>query len=295
MTDMPIDNDVIADIAQSLLPGRPDVIRQMFNAEGARAPEVIWAPTDADLRNPLLRRFAEIVRGYRTADGHVPARALRLEDFGGLTEWLMLVDAIDGGKDFQYTFYGPSIADHYGRDMTGRRTSEFAGHIASFFAGLYSAAIQRGEPVYSEHEPPASVFVRVWQRLIVPLSDGSGRIVRFLVLNVPDNELRTGLELMVDPVFVLTREQDLLYANRAAQTLFKLRPTRTPGETLEQATGIVLDTPLCPEEMLSKHRVEDSVQLTIREAIVERLVMTVSAAQHRGHAFYVVVMRLIGT
>lgn len=288
-------SSVINQIAKSLEPGQSSILRDLFNAEGARAPEVIWAPTDADLRSPLLRKFSAVVAGYRNSDGQVPASSLRLEDFGGLTEWLMLVDVMDGGSDYQYTFYGPSIAEYYGQDMTGRRTSEFQGHIASFFAGLYAAVRSRREPVYSEHEPPAQVFVRVWQRLIVPLVDPQGQVVRILVLNVPDNELRTGLELLVDPVFVLSGNQNIIYANRAAQTLFGLKSVRNSAETLEDVTGIALETALSPDDMLSQHRVEDSVQLTIREAIVERLVMTVSATQHRGLAFYVVVMRLIGT
>jgi hypothetical protein len=47
--------------------------------------------------------------------------------------------------------------------------------------------------------------------------------------------------------------------------------------------------------MLANSTMIDSIQLTIRNEIVERLVMTVSAAQHRGDAFYVVVMRQIGS
>ncbi|MEK6215894.1 MAG: PAS domain-containing protein, partial [Boseongicola sp.] len=263
------------------------------NAAGARAPEVIWSPAEAELRSPLLRQFADICRRYTTPDGVIPATAVRLEDFGGLTEWLMMIDPIDDGKDFRYTFYGPAISEHYGKDMTGQLTSNFGGHIGNFFAGIYKAAHKRGEIVYSEHEPPINVFVRVWQRLIVPLTDIDGKISRFLVLNVPDNELRTGLELMVDPVFVLTPDERIIFTNRAAKTLFNI--TGPPQSTdFGQTTGLELDARLSPAEMLSQHRIDDTVQLTIRDTIVERLVMTVSATQHRGAAFYVVVMRMIG-
>ena len=127
----------------------------------------------------------------------------------------------------------------------------------------------------------------------MPPTDSNGNIARFLVLNVPENELRIGLELMVDPVFVLTSEEKVIYTNRAAKTLFKLGagPQNTD---FEQTAGLVLDALLSPTEMLNQHRIDDSAQLTVRDSIVEQLVMTVSAAQHRGTAFYVVVMRVIG-
>jgi PAS domain-containing protein len=285
--------EIVDLIADSLTPGHPDAVRDLFNSAGARAPEVIWSPDDAELRSPLLRQFASICQRYKTADGRIPTTAVRLEDFGGLTERLMIIDLVDDGKDFRYTFYGAGICDYYGHDMVGRLTSDIGGHIATFFSGLYKAVLRRGEIVYSEHEPPITVFVRVWQRLIVPLTDSNGKIARFIVINVPDNELRTGLELMVDPVFVVTAEEKITYANRAAKTLFNLSQSRPNGD-FEQTTGLALDARLSPTEMLSQHRIDDTVQLTIRDTIVERLVMTVSATQHRGTAFYVVVMRMIG-
>jgi PAS domain-containing protein len=154
--------------------------------------------------------------------------------------------------------------------------------------------MRRGERAYSEHEPPRVIFVRVWQRLIVPLYDEKGDVERILALNVPDNELRAGLELMVDPVFVLHANETVVYLNRAAHLLFST-PSNATGQSLEALTGIPLESTLTPEDMLRQHKIEDSVRLTIRESIVERLVMTVSATQYRDETFYVVVMRLIGT
>ena len=288
------DSDIADLVAKSVAPDGHDAVRQIFNDAGARAPEVIWRPGAADVRNPLLRQFQAICKGYKV-DGRVPAKALRLEDFGGLTEWLMLLKPVDGGTDFEYLAYGSSIADSFGSDMTGRRTSEFGGYISTFFLGLYRAVLEEKACVYSEHEPPRNVFVRVWQRMIVPLFDDAGEVARILVLNVPDNELRAGLELMVDPVFVLRADESIVYANRAAQNVFRFSAAEAMGQSLEAASGVPLELGWAPEDMLSQHKVDDSVRLTIRDGIVERLVMTVSATQHRDAAFYVVVMRLIGT
>lgn len=109
-----------------------------------------------------------------------------------------------------------------------------------------------------------------------------------------EDEQRAGLELMIDPVMVVTGDEKVVYANRAAQTMFDLTVVRR-NEAFEPATDMPLNTPYSPVEMLAQHRIEDLVQLTIREAIVKRLVMTVSAAQYKDTAYYVVVMRLIGT
>ena len=293
MTSLQNASDIVELVAESFSPDSPDAVRRLFNEAGARAPEVIWTPSSIEVRNPLLKQFQDICKGYKV-DGRVPASAVRLEDFGGLTEWLMLLEPVDGGSDFKYLAYGSSVAESFGSDMTGHRASEFGGHISSFFIGLYCAVLREKRCVYSEHEPPRNVFVRLWQRMIVPLFDESGEVAQILVLNVPDNELRVGLELMVDPVFVLREDEKLVYANRAARSLFRLPQGAVRG-TLEEATGIPLEVGISPTDMLSQHKIEDSVRLTIRDAIVERLVMTVSATQHRDEAFYVVVMRLIGT
>ena len=65
------------------------------------------------------------------------------------------------------------------------------------------------------------------------------------------------------------------------------------GKMLRDLTGIALDDQQSPTELLLNQTVTDSVQLRVRGGIAERLIMTVSAAEHRGRALYVVVMRLI--
>ncbi len=281
-------------IAESLMPGRRDALRRLFNDHGARAPMVIWSPTLAELQSPLLRRFALHCEALMDDAGRVPDAAFSADDLEGLSDWLMVLSLDEG--TFRYDFYGRAIADHYGRDMTGETTRAFGGHISTFFEGLYAAALRRREWAMSEHEPPHGVFVRAWRRLIVPLFAQDGETVaRFAVLNIPENELRAGLELMPDPVFVADADQRVQYANAAAARMFELDRPRAPGATLMSLTGISLDDQQSPDALLTGQEVTDSVQLTLKGGIAERLIMTVSAAEHRGRAFYVVVMRLIQT
>ncbi len=280
-------------IAESLMPGRRDILRRIFNDHGARAPMIIWSPAVDELQSPLMRRFAEICRGFMDDTGQVPASAFSLEALGPIAAWTMIVEP--EGDEFRYAHYGAGIAEHYGRDMTGETTRGFTTHIAQFFKALYRAAAERREWVLSEHEPPARIFVRSWRRLIVPLMDDAGEtVLRFAVANFPENELRAGLELITDPVFVLAEDQRVQYANRAAQRMFGFDTMRAHDADLTALCGVEVETPVSPEEMLSQGQVEDSLRLSLRGGIAERLVVTVSAAEHRGTAFYVVVMRQIG-
>ena len=233
---MPSDSSLPGDasyadmVAESLMPGRKDAVRRLFNAQGAPAPTIIWAPEPTELPNAQMRRFAQIMDGWRDENGHVPAAQFDLAAFDGLRDWIMLVKP--DGDDFEYTYYGAGIINHYGRDLTGHHASDIGGYISQFFTGVYRAAIARGEWVMSEHEPPEAVFVRSWRRVIVPMYDDDQNVSLFAALNLPENELRAGLELMPDPVFVIAPSLDVQYANRSAIRMFGLNPTRQRGETL---------------------------------------------------------------
>lgn len=286
--------NVVELITESLMPGHRDALRRIFNSHGARSPMIIWSPQNEEMQSAQMRRFAAICEEFADAEGRIKASAFDPQAFNSLANWIMVV-AIEG-DEYRYLHYGRGIADFYGRDMTGETTEGFTSHIAGFFKALYRAAAERHEWVLSEHEPPARVFVRSWRRLIVPLSSDDGEeVTQFAVINLPENELRAGLELMVDPVFVLDAEQTVQYANRSARRMFGIDASNMVDSALKDLTTIDLDLPRSPGEMLAHEFTEDSVQLYLRDDVAERLVTTVSAAEHRGTAFYIVVMRLIGT
>ncbi|MEM0948227.1 MAG: hypothetical protein AAGK37_12525 [Pseudomonadota bacterium] len=284
-----------AEIAESLMPGSPDTLRQLFNKHGARAPTILWSPGVQELRSALLRRFADRCAGWMDDAGRVSADAFDLTELDALKDWLMVIEPA-GDEGYRYLSYGGAIAEHFGQDMTGRTTRSFGGHITVFFEGLYEAARRRKEWALSEHEPPKAIFVRTWRRLIVPLFAPDGdTVTRFAVLNVPENELRAGLELMPDPIFVLGADEDTYFANQAAQRMFDLGQRPYRGLSLRQLTGISLENQPSPVDLLVNQTVNDSLQLTLKGGMAERLIMTVSAAEHRGRALYIVVMRLIPT
>lgn len=280
---------VVDRIAEALVLSRNDALQRLFRSAGAREPMVVWSPGKPDLLPASLARFAVICRTLCAHDDLPRKARFDLEAFGALRDWMMLVAPEGGG--YRYLHYGSGIADQYGRDMTGCTTADIGGHIQTFFEAVYRAAERRREWVLTEHEPPRSVFVCAWRRLIVPVIDDNGRSVAFFAaINLPENELRAGLDFVGDPVFVLDGERVVHYANVAARRAFALRGTMAPGPTLGQLTGLDLGRLPPLEEIFTDTRIADRVELTLHAGVAERRRITVSAAEHRDRLFYVVVI-----
>lgn len=282
-------DSAVETIADSLLPAGLD---RLFVGAGARAPHIVWSPGRSDLQHPLIEAFSVACDAVAGQDGQVRADRVLPDLLDRFGDWMMVLDVLPGGEDFRYAHYGRGIADHFGRDMTGNLSADFGGHIGTFFTALYRAAFLRRERVLSEHEPPIQVFVRSWRRLIVPLIGADGTVVRFAAINVPDHELRAGLDIVPDPVFLVDEDRIVRYANPAARELFHTDPLRSPGCTLQSVTGISLAMEVPPLEMIGRRMVDDRVYLTVGGAISDRFLVTVSGALHRGQGFYVVLVRL---
>ncbi|MGI1663472.1 hypothetical protein ACRDNQ_14630 [Palleronia sp. KMU-117] len=272
-------------------------LRRIFNAAGVRPPLVLWSPADGELTEPLIRAFVRRIRAVADDLGRVRASDLRSETLGELSRWTLLLSEDGPDGPFRYRFVGENLLPYGSRgDQTGTTPEDHGGYIGAFFGALYRATAERGEWVFSEHEPPRELFVRTWQRLVVPLyDDGLTRVTGFLVMAIPENTFRAGLDLILDPVFVLDDAQVVRYCNRAARHTFaQTSGSCACGITLHGATGIALDLRMTPTEVLARGETLELVELLPKAGLIERVAITVSATQHRGHAFYVVVMRMTG-
>lgn len=276
----------------------PDLaMRRLFNAAGVRPPLVLWSPADGELNEPLIRAFMRRIRSVGDDLGRVRTSDLRPETLAELSRWTMLLAEDGRGGPFRYRFFGENLLPYATRgDQTGSTPDDYGGYIGTFFSALYRAAAERREWVFSEHEPPRELFVRTWQRLVVPLYDDAlTRVTGFVVIAIPENTFRAGLDLILDPVFVLDDAQVVRYCNRAARRAFtQASGSCTCGITLQDATGIALDLGMTPTEVLARGEPIELVELLPKAGLVERVAITVSATQHRGHAFHVVVMRMTG-
>lgn len=273
-------------LAATLVQGRSDAAGALFAAHGAPAPIIVWRPTLADARHPILRSFLRASGGQ---SGPLPLTWLDSEEFAALAEWAMVVVPVDGtGEDHVYRHYGAKIAEVYQKDLTGQRTSDIGGHMSLFFTALYNAAATRRETVLSVHEPPQQVFVRAWRRVIQPLVDDGGDIVCHAVANVPDNDLRAGLEVLPNAVMVVTAGGEVCYANRAACLLFGQPRSPLARTGLGAFTGLDIALPESPDRLVLDGQPVEDRALMARGGIVTPIRLTTGATFYRDVPLYVI-------
>ena len=249
--DASLDLDLLAG---SLVFGRIEQMAELFDANHKRAPLIIWSPKASELPHPAIRAFAKACLSMGDGRQHLKAEQFDVGKLANLSKWLMIVDVCEGGSDFVYTHYGEGISKYYRRDMTGYSTSQFGGYISAFFSALYRAAMIRKDWVLSEHEPPDTIFVRRWCRLAVPLTDGLGEVVRFAVLNIPENELRGALDSVAAPCLVADPDMNLVHANPTACDLLDRMGATAPPLALPKVFGSSLEIEETPTQLLAADR-----------------------------------------
>lgn len=284
-------SDDILRLSFELSAGRTDTIGLLFGAEGARAPIVVWDPGPADLEHPLLRNFLHAAHAARDADGRVPLAWIDSPEFAMFSDWTMVLTPVTGLSDFHYDHYGPEIARAYGKDATGGRTSDFSGHIASFFLALYQAVIRRGQIASSEHEPPLQVFVRTWRRVIVPVFAPDGTVAKIAAINIPDNELRAGLDALPDAILVVDPTGRVCFANKPAFEFFEHSGTLAPGKTLSEFTGLDVQLPETPDDAIRGGPGHAVRHLVVRNSVIVPVQVTIGATLYRDTTFYIVSVR----
>ncbi|NQW09373.1 MAG: hypothetical protein HQ481_05760 [Alphaproteobacteria bacterium] len=148
---------------------------------------IIYEPEETDLVDPRLRSLYTRWTFDRPEGAAGASRDLvDSDEMRPLARNFMLLEPVarsDGSHDYIYRIYGPDIAQHYGRDMTGKRASDFPAGIAMLFMQLYESAMRNAWPIYSRHAPPKTVKVEYWERLILPL--GQDHVSWLLVVNLP--------------------------------------------------------------------------------------------------------------
>ena len=246
-----VDPDILAG---SLVFGRMELVSELFTQLHKRPPMVIWSPTIQELPGPVLQGFAKAC--LRMSDGaqYIADTQFDVSQISAFSRWLMIVDVVNRGEDFTYAYYGAGIAKYFKTDMSGRRTSEFGGFVSEFFSALYRAAMIRKHNVFSQHEPPQDVFVRCWDRLIFPIVDSVGDVVRFAVLNLARNELRAGLDAVPTPCMVADREMMLVHANPAAENLLTCLGASRATLSLKEIFGVSIAIDATPAKLVATQR-----------------------------------------
>lgn len=182
-----IDLAAIDTMRDELLAGSQAKLAAPFIALGLRQPVVRWNPAPEELPTQQLPFLLRHWHALRERHGSVRPEHVDPFDLRPVLGYVLLLDVLDDGADYRYRLYGTEVARIAGFDMTGKRTSEMVtGSLASnFYLAIYRAMLRRPEPVYSWHEMPMEITINSWDRIVLPLQDADGRIVRIITCNVP--------------------------------------------------------------------------------------------------------------
>ncbi len=171
-----------------LVVSRLDDIEACFHACGVAAPVHAWSPAAAALpaapMQVLLRHWLEIGGGRAPHFRDLDPGAL-LPALG----YVNILQAEPGTDDLRYRLFGSIVAAISGFDMTGRLLSEHPAspHVVEFSLASANACIRRGEPLFTQREPAGAELTFRWPRLLLPLADSDGSIVRTVSAIVPLN------------------------------------------------------------------------------------------------------------
>lgn len=187
LDNIELTSDMLDTIAEEIRANGGPNLAELFAKRGAPDPEIIFDPTEQDLQESrlvILYQYWQRIKG----DAEVPlAKKLDPIDFVHALPIVMLLEILEEGMDFRYLIYGDEIAERFGQNMVGRRTSEIPipPNVTALFLGGYRAVMRYRCPVLTEHAPPPSVSVTTWRRLLLPLGNEDGEVTRVLVGNIP--------------------------------------------------------------------------------------------------------------
>jgi hypothetical protein len=145
----------------------------------AHPPEAGDAPPD--IQHAMLRGLWAYWAGKLRA-GSLPAR----KDISPqqLRPWLgnlLLLDVIDGGRDFQYRLHGAKLVQLFGADLTGRFVSKLPLKNVDALLEEGREAVSNRNIVYIEDGIVAEkTFIRI-SKLILPLASDGAAVDMLLV------------------------------------------------------------------------------------------------------------------
>jgi hypothetical protein len=172
-----------------ILAGDMTAIEAVFIENGAQPPSLAWNPSAGQAGAPAMRFLMDYWRDNAPAGTLPHLKQIDPAELRPALGYLMLLDAVDGGRDYRYRLYGSIVASVSGFDMTGKLLSEHpaSAYVTEFAIASYRAALRRRAPVYTERSPVGAVQAIRWQRIALPLVDDSGAAVRFLAGTAPIN------------------------------------------------------------------------------------------------------------
>lgn len=172
----------IAHWTQLVATGDLAPIARVFSFHQAAAPHVIPEPTEEQLEPPPLRFL--LAHWSKLADKPALPHLRQIDalDLGPALGHVMLLDVVDGGRDFRYRLFGSVVARVSNFEMTGRLLSELPAspYVVELLLAVYRVALQLRHPVFSARRPVTAEYTARWMQIVMPLVDDSGAVARML-------------------------------------------------------------------------------------------------------------------
>ena len=104
--------------------------------------------------------------------------------------YVLLLDVVEGGRDFRYRLFGSTVVNVSGFDMTGKLLSEHPAstYVTELSLAVGRAAVRRRTPVYTLRHPVGAKETNAWERLVLPLVDEDDNVMRLMVVSTPLDE-----------------------------------------------------------------------------------------------------------
>lgn len=150
---------------------------------------------DGLVSNTLIRGLYRAWVAAQTDGGLPPYATFAPENQPLIAGNLMVLTPIDA--DFEYTYYGASIAQVSRFDMTGRRTRDWTGEVRTFFERIYQEVLTTKHPIYTRHQATHVPRIVAWERLVMPVMRADGQVV-VVCLNVPFESKSEAFDALVE-------------------------------------------------------------------------------------------------
>lgn len=184
------DIEDVTEAIQTRRIGRNATVTAAFRATGLPEPVLTVDPATVDLPLPRQIALLDWWEGLTRPNGLPHHRSIDPITLRPLLGDLVVLQVLDGGKDFRYRLFGSHLSTAIRIDFTNQLVSEvkYPGAdveaIRAFFLVSYRLAMRLRCPVYTRHQPPLTITPFHWHRLIFPFVADDGVIDRIVVQNL---------------------------------------------------------------------------------------------------------------
>lgn len=179
--------DRVARWTDDLVAGRLGDVNRCFLANGVSAPVVTWSPDPPAIPAAPLSFLMQYWRMLAKA-GPLPRHdAVDALDLAPALGYINILEPMPGSEDLRYRLFGSAVAEVSGFDLTGKALSlhPASAYVTEFALATTKACIRRREPLLTIRQPAGADRTFRWPRLALPLTDGTGDVVRVIVATVP--------------------------------------------------------------------------------------------------------------